>query len=103
MVWLMDCYRGLLTARQCEAMSLYYEEDLSLSEMAENMGVSRQAAHDLLHRSTAQLQEWESQIGMARRYRQVDAFLESLLAKLDTDTDVLKQSIMDFQDNWKND
>ena len=104
LVWLLDCYRGLLTARQQEAMAFYYEEDLSLSEMAEAMDITRQAAHDLLQRSTTQLQEWETQIGMVRRYREADAFLEGLQTALIDETTpraVLLDMAQQFIARWK--
>ena len=45
---LLDLYKGLLTDKQAETMELYYNEDLSLSEIAENMGITRQGVRDAL-------------------------------------------------------
>ena len=56
---LLDLYKGLLTDKQAETMELYYNEDLSLSEIAENEGITRQGVSDLIKRAEAQLEAWE--------------------------------------------
>lgn len=64
----MDFYGGLLTERQRSALSLHYEEDHSLSEIAERLSVSRQAVHDAIRRGEAQLDEYESRLKILERY-----------------------------------
>lgn len=59
---LLDCYGQLLTDRQRDCMEQYYEQDRSLAEIAENLGVSRQAVHDNLHRATTLLEEYEKKL-----------------------------------------
>ena len=54
---LLDAYEGLLTEKQQEILSLYYKEDLSFSEIAENLGISRAAVNDHIKRSTHILTE----------------------------------------------
>lgn len=61
---LLDCYKRLLTPRQAEAMDLYYNGDLSLFEIGENLGISRQGVHDLIRRAGAQLERFESMLGI---------------------------------------
>lgn len=61
---LADVYGSLLTSRQRELLGLYYEEDLSLAEVAMRAGVSRQAVHDLLRRTVAILQGYEARLGV---------------------------------------
>lgn len=56
---LIDQYEKLLTDRQKEIISGYYEFDLSLGEMAEVLGVTRQAVRDTLVKATAQLEYYE--------------------------------------------
>ena len=56
-------YGGLLTARQREALTLHYDEDLSLAEIADQFGVSRQNIHDLITRSVQKLQRCEQAVG----------------------------------------
>lgn len=59
---LFDTYRNMLTQKQITSMELYLNEDLSLTEIAAEMGVSRQAVFDLLKRVEAQLQKYEAKL-----------------------------------------
>lgn len=67
LVKLADAYGPLLTERQQMCLDLHYDQDLSLAEIAEQLGVSRQAVHDILKRSEAQLQEYEEKLGLVAR------------------------------------
>ena len=60
-------YGGLLTGRQLDALRLHYEEDLSLGEIAEELGVSRQNVHELITRSVQKLRRYEEALGAAKR------------------------------------
>lgn len=59
---LFDTYRNMLTEKQITSMELYLNEDLSLTEIAAEMGVSRQAVFDLLKRVETQLQKYEAKL-----------------------------------------
>ena len=74
-VWMYDCYKNLLTDRQRDVMELYYNEDYSLSEIAEILKISRQAVNDSLRHSEAILMETEQKLGFAERF---DRIRESL-------------------------
>lgn len=63
--WLSAFYGGLLTPKQRDVMRMHCEEDLSLGEIAQEAGISRQAVHDLLSRAAHQLFELEGKLGMA--------------------------------------
>jgi predicted DNA-binding protein YlxM (UPF0122 family) len=65
---LYDFYGGLLTEKQRKAMELYYFEDWSLAEIAESEGVSRQAVHDLIHRTERTMEELEAKLGLVGRF-----------------------------------
>ena len=67
---LLDLYGQLLTPRQREVMVAYYEDDLSIGEIAENRGISRPGVHDLLRRSVNQLQNLESKLRLAQKEKQ---------------------------------
>ena len=67
MTMLFDFYGELLTDRQKEFFDLYYNEDLSLSEIAENEGISRQGVRDVIVRAEAAMQEIEDKTGAAAK------------------------------------
>lgn len=59
---MLDIYGELLSERQRDIMDLYFNEDLSLSEISENVGISRQGAHDTIKRSELQLRFYEAKL-----------------------------------------
>lgn len=65
---LFDFYGQLLTERQRTLFSLYHQDDLSLGEIAEQFGVTRQAVYDILHRSEKTLTDLEKKLGLVQRY-----------------------------------
>ena len=69
LIWLMDFYGPLLTEHRREVMRLYCEEDLSLAEIAEQLGITRQGVSDALKKARAQLEDYENKLGLAARYR----------------------------------
>ncbi len=73
---LADFYGGLLTEKQREALRLHCEEDMSLAEIAGEMGISRQGVHELLTRAGSRLNELEDALGMARRFGRMLPALE---------------------------
>lgn len=64
---LFDIYGGLLTDKQQLCLNFYFNDDLSLTEIAEEMGVSRQAIHDLLKRVEQILERNEEKLGLLAR------------------------------------
>ena len=71
MTMLFDFYGEILTERQKEFFDLYYNEDLSLGEIAENYGISRQGVRDVIVRAEAAMQEIEDKTGLIRRFMQM--------------------------------
>ena len=71
MAMLLDFYGELLTEKQREAMDLYYNEDLSLAEIAEPLKISRQGVRDSIKRGEKQLEELEGTLGLAKRFREI--------------------------------
>ena len=87
MTMLFDFYGELLTDRQKEFFDLYYNEDLSLSEIAENAGISRQGVRDVIVRAEAYMTEIEDKTGLIRRFMQMSEHLqviESAAAEIKT-------------------
>jgi len=78
MTMLFDFYGELLTERQKEFFDLYYNEDLSLSEIAENNGISRQGVRDVIVRAEAAMQEIEDKTGLIRRFMLVRSNIDDI-------------------------
>ena len=81
MTMLFDFYGDLLTDRQKEFFDLYYNEDLSLAEIAANLDITRQGVRDSIKRGEGILLELEQKVGFAARYQavsQAHARLETL-------------------------
>ena len=78
MALLYDFYGDMLTERQKEFYDLYYNEDLSLSEIAENYGISRQGVRDVIVRAEATLTELEDKTGIIRRFHVMQDQLKAL-------------------------
>lgn len=66
-VLLLDCYGDLLTDHQRNVMELYYCEDMSLAEIGNPMGITRQAVLSLIKRTEGILLNYEEKLGFARR------------------------------------
>lgn len=71
MVRLFDIYFPLLNERQREILSLYYNEDESLSEISENVGITRQGVRDCIVKSEALLRSYENSLGLSQKYRHI--------------------------------
>ena len=80
MSMLYDFYGDLLTDRQKEFYDLYYNEDLSLAEIAEHAGISRQGVRDVIVRAEATMQEVEDKTGIIKRFEAQRPHLEAIQA-----------------------
>ena len=67
---LFDLYGALLTEKQQECLRLHLFEDFSLSEIGEELGISRQAVYDNIHRSEKAMESYEKKLGLAARYHE---------------------------------
>lgn len=68
---LMDFYGNLLPEKQLDMMEQYYGEDLSLSEIAENSGITRQGVHDNIKRAATELKTYEEKLGLFARFSDI--------------------------------
>lgn len=75
---LLDFYSELLTEAQYNAIDLYYNEDFSLAEVAENIGISRQGVRDNIMRGVELLFSYEDKLHLAERYHKNSQVLEKL-------------------------
>ena len=90
MALLLDYYGGMLTEKQRDCFDMRYNQDLSLGEIAESLGVSRQAVNDNLTRTEALLRRMEENIGSVKRDMLTRRAVQELLdaaSVLDTSSD----------------
>ena len=90
MALLLDYYGGMLTQKQHDCFDMRYNQDLSLGEIADALGVSRQAVNDNLTRTEALLRRMEENIGSVKRDMQIRAAVREILeatSVLDTSSD----------------
>ena len=80
MTMLFDFYGDILTERQRELFDLYYNEDLSLAEIAENCGISRQGVRDVIVRAEAAMNELEDKTGLLKRFMRMQDSVDAIVA-----------------------
>ena len=80
---LYDYYGTLLSARQREVFDLYYEENLSLSEIAEGIGVSRQAVHIALGKATEDIENYEEKLGLIAKHAEFEKIQKEIEERID--------------------
>ena len=94
MAMLYDFYGDLLTDRQKEFYDLYYNEDLSLAEIAENYGISRQGVRDVIVRAEAAMTETEDKTHLIRRFFRMQDELTAIDAAADRLLDAVRQGCL---------
>lgn len=85
---LFSFYRNMLTERQADTVDLYYNEDLSLSEIGSNLGISRQGVRDNLKRAETVLYDTETRLGLANRFLAIKNKLgeiDVIISEIETD------------------
>lgn len=73
--FLLDFYGDMLTETQREVVDAYYNEDLSLAEIAQDRDITRQGVRDAIKRAEQQLLEMEERLGLARRFQDIQKAL----------------------------
>lgn len=76
---LLDLYGETLTAKQRDYLNYYYNDDLSLSEIAENEGITRQGVRDAIKRAEAVLFDMESKLKFSQKLESVNSGLDSIM------------------------
>lgn len=79
---LCQIYGNLLTKNQLEIITDYYDKDLSLSEIAENNKITRQAVRDIIQKSEKKLQELEEKLYFMERQLEQEKILSNVIRKL---------------------
>ena len=73
--FLLDFYGDMLTETQREVVDAYYNEDLSLAEIAQDREITSQGVRDAIKRAEQQLLEMEDRLGLARRFQEIQKVL----------------------------
>ena len=81
--YLFDFYAEILTEKQRDYFDLYYHQDLSLSEIAENEGITRQGVRDVISRAEGLLRHMEDKLGLVAKYGRVQDSMEQILSLSD--------------------
>ena len=96
MALLYDFYGDMLTDRQKEFYDLYYNEDLSLAEIAENYGITRQGVRDVIVRAEAVLTELEDKTGIIKRFHRMQGQFAQIQEALDI---IARRNDQNWQDD----
>lgn len=81
--WYLAFYGEMLTENQKEIARLYFEEDYSLTEIAQQFSVSRQSIHDTVNRVEKTLTDYEEKLGLAKRFQTLEEGLEKCASELE--------------------
>ncbi|WP_042348953.1 putative DNA-binding protein [Bacillus massiliigorillae] len=84
MNYLYDFYQSLLTEKQQSYMALYYLDDFSLGEIAEEYHVSRQAVYDNIKRTEAMLEEYEAKLLLFEKFQKRSTLIDELKEDVNT-------------------
>lgn len=82
-IMLYDFYGELLTPRQKTILEYYYQDDLSLGEIAETMEVSRQAVYDTIRKAKTALRTYEDRLGLLNRFLHQTEEIERAVREID--------------------
>ena len=77
--YLLDFYGDVLTERKKEVLDMYYNEDLSLAEIAEQIGISRQGVRDLIKKAEDELLFLEEKLGLAKKMRALRIHADNMM------------------------
>ena len=77
-VMLFDCYQSLLTDKQRQMMDLYYNQDLTLAEIAEELQISRQGVYDHLKRTVHILEQYEAKMMLLQTFQRQSRLIQRL-------------------------
>lgn len=76
--YLLDFYKSVLPDRTANMLDMYYNEDLSLSEIADNFGITRQGVRDLIKRGEEELLKLEEKIGLIKKIEDLDKEIKEI-------------------------
>ena len=92
---LFDIYGGLLTDKKKRVMEMYHEDDMSLSEIAEELEVSRAAVHDSLRSAERLLRSYEDKLGILDDYLRKEKLVDELRTHISEARDLLAKDMVE--------
>ena len=92
---LIDFYSALLNPRQKQIAEMYYGDDMSLSEISEELGITRQGVFDALKKAEAKLIDTEERLGLVARFDSSKKCFAHIIERLE---EISKETGGDFQD-----
>lgn len=95
---LYDFYGQLLSKRQREVMELYHEENLTLAEIADEFGISRQGVHDALKNAEKSLDQYEKKLGLVAKFQKSNDAVHEIDTIIDGAIEALQSSEPDTAD-----
>ena len=99
--YLLDFYGEVLSERKREVLEMYYNEDLSLAEIASDIGISRQGVRDIIKKSEDELVYLEEKLGLLKKFRSLQAKADEILAEVEASdaSDEIKDKISKFAES----
>lgn len=97
---LLEIYGELLTEKQNEYMGYYYNEDLSLSEIADNDGITRQAVREIIVKSKNKLEEYENKLQLMKKRKQISEKIQEI--KKEIENKKTKEKLQEIQEIMNN-
>lgn len=79
---LLDFYGDILSEHKRGIMEMYYDEDMSLAEIADQIGISRQAVREIVKKCEAELSELESALGLVKKFDKLKCGLNEIKNEL---------------------
>ena len=98
----MDFYGSLLTEKQRNIMELYYNEDLSLAEIAELNNTSRQAIHDLIKRCYKQFLAYESKLNLLEKSLEKEKKISKFLDEVNEKYSLMDEDYINYKETLEN-
>ena len=92
---LIDFYSALLTPRQRQITEMYYQDDMSLSEISEELGITRQGVHEALRKAEWQLFATEEKLGLVARFDSSKKCFSYIISRLE---EISQNTGADFSD-----
>ena len=99
---LMDLYGALLTEKQINIMELYYNDDLSLAEIAELNNTSRQAIHDLIKRCYKQFLSYESKLNLLEKSLEKEKKISEFLDEVNKKYSLMDEDYINYKETLEN-